>query len=256
MSHDAELGAVVVTGAASGIGAAVCRRLNAAGRHVVALDLDGDRLDSLADAVDVGPGHFSTTVCDVSHEASVTAMVEWLASEAMSVSGLVNAAGVVRVGTFLDFSADDWELTYRVNVIGTYLTIKHLVPMLTAHGAASVVNLSSMGGKLPGTWTMPYAASKAAVISLTRTAAVALAPSIRVNCVCPGIVDTPMWERMDVDLASMGSSSSMQRRAAEAPLGRPAQPEEVASVITFLLSDDAGFITGEDVNISGGLVMH
>jgi D-sorbitol dehydrogenase (acceptor) len=117
------------------------------------------------------------------------------------------------------------------------------------------VNFSSTGGKIPNPNTAPYAASKLAVISLTRSAAGELAPEIRVNAVVPGIVDTPMWAQLDREYAARGLPVTMRGRAAGTPLGRPAQPDDVAAAVLFLLSEQARFVTGEDLNVNGGQVM-
>jgi 3-oxoacyl-[acyl-carrier protein] reductase len=172
------------------------------------------------------------------------------------LSGLVNCAGVNPSGRFEELKVGDWEQAFAVNVVGAYLMMVGCAPLMRANGGGAVVNVSSAAGKVPSPFQASYGASKAALISLTRSAAVALAPQIRVNSVCPGIVDTPLWQRLDARMESLGASLRFATRAAQAPAGRPALADEVAMVIAFLLSNDAVFITGEDVNVSGGLVMY
>jgi D-sorbitol dehydrogenase (acceptor) len=244
--------AVVVTGAGSGIGAEVARQLLAAGARVVAVDRDPEALEAFAAT---GGDAVLTAAVDVTDEEQVRHAFAAAADAFGALHGLVNAAGIVVSGPFLEFSYEQWEQTFRVNTWGTYVTIKHAVPHLRAAGGGSIVNFSSTGGKIPNPNTAPYAASKLAVISLTRSAAGELAPEIRVNAVVPGIVDTPMWAQLDREYAARGLPVTMRGRAAGTPLGRPAQPDDVAAAVLFLLSEQARFVTGEDLNVNGGQVM-
>jgi NAD(P)-dependent dehydrogenase (short-subunit alcohol dehydrogenase family) len=250
------MGEYLVTGAASGIGLAVVHRLIATGHRVWALDHNADRLERVlatAELPDV-----ERLVCDVGDESSVAAALGQVAAKADHLDGLVNCAGIIPVAPFERHSVSDWERSYRVNVIGSYLVLRAALPLLRAGQGASVVNLASMAAKIPGPYTVAYNASKAAVVSLTRSAAVALAPGIRVNAVCPGVVGTPMYEAIDARLNELGAPEMLrfEARGASAPVGRPASAEEIATVIEFLLGPGAAFVTGEDVNVTGGFVMH
>jgi NAD(P)-dependent dehydrogenase (short-subunit alcohol dehydrogenase family) len=244
---------IVVTGAGSGIGREVSRQLLSKGAGVIALDLNADGLDTLAGQSD---GRLVATVCDITDEISVTEALDRGLGALGKIDGLVNAAGVVVSGPFLGFTREVWDLVARVNMWGSYLMIKLVAPHITAAGAGSIVNFSSSGGKLPNPFTAPYAASKAAIVSLTRSAALALAPTIRVNSVVPGIIDTPMWGQLDREFRENDIPVSFAARAATAPLGRPGQPADVAAAVLFLLGDDARYITGEDLNVTGGQVMY
>jgi D-sorbitol dehydrogenase (acceptor) len=133
--------------------------------------------------------------------------------------------------------------------------IQVVAPHILAAGSGSIVNFSSSGGKLANPFTAPYAASKAAIVSLTRSAALALSPTVRVNSVVPGIIDTPMWKQLDHEFAEKGIPVSFEARATTAPLGRAGKPDDVAAAVLFLLSDEARYVTGEDLNVSGGQVM-
>ncbi len=250
------MGSYLVTGAASGIGLATATVLARDGHRVFALDRDAARLQTAFDGLD-GPRP-EPFVIDVADPAAVTAALEAIAQRTGALDGLVNAAGVVRIVPFEDLTVDDWATTYRINVIGTYLMLQAALPLLRAAPSPSVVNLASMAGKIASSYTAAYNASKAGVISLTRSAALTLAPAIRVNSVCPGVVDTPMYEQIDRTLAALGAPDELRfhRRAPQAPLGRAATADEVASVIVFLLGRDSRFITGEDVNVTGGFVMY
>lgn len=250
------MGEYLVTGAASGIGLATVHRLAAAGHRVWALDHDADRLERVLGTA--GLPDVELLICDVGDESSVGTALQQVAAEAGHLDGLVNCAGIILVAPFEQHSVLDWERTYRVNVIGSYLMLCAALPLLRASRGASVVNLASMAAKIPGPYTVAYNASKAAVVSLTRSAATALAPGIRVNAVCPGVVASPMYEAVDAALQTLGAPEMLrfETRAASAPVGRPASAEEIATVIEFLLGPGAAFVTGEDVNVTGGFVMH
>lgn len=250
------MGEYLVTGAASGIGFATATRLAGPAHRVWALDRDADRLERVLDAAALP--NVERLVADVGDEASVELALRRVAAVADHLDGLVNCAGIIPVAPFDQHSVLDWERSYRVNVIGTYLVLRASLPLLRAGEAASVVNLASMAAKIPGPYTVAYNASKAAVVSLTRSSAAALAPRIRVNAVCPGVVASPMYEAVDARLHALGAPEMLrfEARAASAPAGRPASADEIATVIEFLLGPGAAFVTGEDVNVSGGFVMH
>ena len=245
----------LVTGAASGIGRATVSFLLNEGWCVWAADLReinvAENWPEFADK-----GRLYSGQVDVTNEDSVAALMELISnSNDGQLDGLVNSAGIVVVGKFEELSVADWDNCYRVNLLGSFLMIKHAIPMLRASGRGRVVNLSSMSGKTPNLYTAPYGAAKAGVISLTRSAAVALAPLISVNCVCPGIIDTAMWKQLNHDFKEVGAKIEFESRAADAPIGRPGSPDEVATAIGFLLSEASSFVTGEDLNVSGGMIM-
>jgi meso-butanediol dehydrogenase/(S,S)-butanediol dehydrogenase/diacetyl reductase len=251
-------GCFAITGAASGIGLRVASDMVARGHHVWCLDRDADRL---ADAVEGlrASGEADALALDVGDEVAVAAAFGTIGSACDGrLGGLVNSAGVLIVGRFETLEPAQWELAFRVNVLGSYLMLKHAIPLLRASPPGRVVNLASIAGKIPGAFTAPYNASKAAVISLTRSAAVALGPDILVNSVCPGPVDTPMYRQMDegLDKADAPEDLRFARRSTMSPLGRAATVEDISAAILFLLSDAASGITGEDLNVSAGFVMH
>lgn len=238
-----------VTGAASGIGAATARLLSARGMRVALLDV---RLDAARAAAEAIGGDAYAVELDVTDRRSVTGA--FAAMQQLSV--LVNGAGVVVVDAFEAFSDDDWRRPYEVNVLGTYRCMLAALPALRAGPApARVVNVASAAGKRAAPLLAPYAASKAAVISLTRSAAAAWAPGILVNCVCPGLVDTPMWEAIDARLDGIGAPPGARyaHRARNLPVGRAATPDEVAAAVAYLCGPDAGSITGSDLDVDGGL---
>jgi NAD(P)-dependent dehydrogenase (short-subunit alcohol dehydrogenase family) len=253
------MGSYLVTGAASGIGLATAGALARDGHRVFALDRDAARLGTAFEGLaglDGPPPE--PIVADVADPAAVAAALEGIARRTDALDGLVNSAGIVCVVPFEDLTADDLVTTYRVNVVGTFLVLQAALPLLRASASPSVVNLASQAGKIASKYLAAYCASKAAVISMTRSAALTLAPTIRVNSVCPGIVDTPMYEEIDRRVVELGAPEELRfhRRGPQAPLGRAATADEVASVILFLLGPGSQFMTGEDVNVTGGFIMY
>ncbi len=249
---------VAVTGAAAGIGAQVAIDLAAAGRTVWCLDRDAHGLaQTLTRVRQVGDAQMLPL--DVTDEAQVAAVFATIGERSGGrLDGLVNSAGVIVVGRFEALEVADWQRAFMVNVVGSYLTIKHAAPLLRAATPGRVVNMASVAGKLPAAYTAPYNASKAAVISLTRSAALALAPNVLVNSVCPGPVGTAMYREIDARLGELGAPAELHfaTRSTLGPLGRAATTAEISAAILFLLSEGAAFITGEDLNVSGGMVMH
>ncbi len=242
----------LVTGAAGGIGAAVARTLTDRGATVVMADLDRDRIE--AAAADIGDAAVGVA-CDITDPDQVDAAVACAVSEFGRLDGAVANAGIVKLDTAWDATPEGWQGELNVNVVGTFVTARRVGEHLRHHGGGALVNVASNCGKVGYANMAGYNASKAAVISLTRSLALEwAADGINVNAVCPGGVDTPMlagvadWlgPRIDVDpgelLASMGP----------AQLGRKILPSEVAAVVAFLLSDDARIIRGQSINVDGG----
>jgi len=238
----------VVTGAASGIGRACALRLQREGLRVLAVDKNEAGLAEL----DLPDG--ATQVADLASEAERDRVVE----AAVGARYLVNAAGVIRLRPILESGVVDMRAIYPVNVEAVWDLTSRLGRDMPAGGA--IVNLSSFSAKVSSTIECAvYASSKAAVLSITRSFAYAFAPrGVRVNAVVPGIIDTPMQAQVIVRVAEFRQTTpeEMSRaRNATIPLGRTGSPEEVAGVIWFLLSAEAGYLTGQALNIDGGQIM-
>lgn len=238
-------GKAVVTGAASGIGRATAERLRDEGVEVLAVDRDVAALHSVR-----GVQHL---LLDLASDSDRNALVD----AAEGVKYLVNAAGIIRLKNILDFTVSDIREIYAVNVDAVWDLTSRIGRTMPTGGA--IVNLSSVSAKLPTTpETAVYASSKAAVVSITRSFAYAYASAgVRVNAICPGITDTPMQDAVLTRLAELRGTTVEQvadGRLAGVPMGRGALPSESAALICFLLSDEAGYITGQAISQDGGLV--
>jgi NAD(P)-dependent dehydrogenase (short-subunit alcohol dehydrogenase family) len=238
----------VVTGAASGIGQAVAERLLREGVDVLAVDIDDARLEPVRAA------GAETLVADLGGEEGCARVVE----AGAGADYLVNAAGIIVLEPILAVTREQWRDVFRVNAESIFFLCQQLGPTMRPGGA--IVNLSSISAKLAATQeTAVYAASKTAILSITRSFAYALAPrNVRVNAICPGIVDTPMQDRVLEEVARLRGVTVDElsaARTANVPLARGSSPDECAGAIWFLLSDAAGYMTGQAVNYDGGMVM-
>ena len=237
----------MVTGAASGIGAGAARRLLQGGAEVITVDIHEQGLESLADqgatplVADLTDRHDRQRVIDAGGG------VDWL----------VQAAGIIRLKHIEQITPEDWRDVFAVNAEAVFFCCQGIGPTMAPGGA--IVNISSSSGKLANTTEAGvYAASKAAVLSITRSFAYALSSvPVRVNAICPGIIDTPMQDDVLRSVATLRGITAQQlseQRTDAVPLGRGATPDELAELIWFLCSDGAGYMTGQAVNFDGGLV--
>jgi meso-butanediol dehydrogenase/(S,S)-butanediol dehydrogenase/diacetyl reductase len=253
---------VLITGAARGIGAAAARRLAADGARVVVADLDGPGVQKLAAELDGVP-----IQADVTRAEDVARMIDEPYRRWGRLDVLFNNAGVIRVQPLLDVTEAEWDRVLDVNLKAVFFVLqaaarrmKAQPPMAGSELRGKLIQTASIAGYRGGNHlTTPYSASKAGVISLTRSAAQALAPDrITSNCVCPGAVDTAMWEQLDRELATLhglAPREAWKRRIAGIPLGRPEKAEDVAGVVAFLAGPDSDYMTGQAINVDGGIVM-
>ena len=237
----------IVTGAASGIGRAVADRMLREGVSVLAVDINADGLKHRA------ADGCQTLVADLGDPAARNR----LADQAEGYDYLVNAAGIILLKSIFDVTVDEWRRIQTINTESIFFLCQKIGPRLRPGGA--IVNLSSSSAKLATTVeAAAYAASKTTITSITRSFAYALATRpVRVNAICPGIVDTPMQDAVLEKVASVrGTTAEELSRARNktVPLGRAASPDECAGVIWFLLSDESAYMTGQAVNFTGGLV--
>jgi meso-butanediol dehydrogenase / (S,S)-butanediol dehydrogenase / diacetyl reductase len=241
----------LVTGGASGMGAATVRLFAAAGANVIIVDRNAQSAEALADALGAQalaiPG-------DVSDAAFCRGAVEQGVARFGALHACVNAAGIIVRATGLDTQDDDWRKTIGVNADGVFYMTRAAAAAMRAHNInnGAIVNFGSIWGELGGAGALAYTASKGAVHQITRSFALELARAgVRVNCVCPGEVDTPML-RMGGRDTRMSDAEAQAMADRVVPMGRLAQPEEIARVVLFLCSDAASYVTGAMYYVDGG----
>jgi NAD(P)-dependent dehydrogenase (short-subunit alcohol dehydrogenase family) len=234
-----------VTGGASGIGRATAIRMAAEGARVTVAEIDGDgaqkvasEIDGRAARVDVGDA-----------EAVVTAVRE--AAEAFGgLSIMFNNAGGGLLGPFHEYTTEQWDAIVRVNLTGVFNGIRAAAPIIVESGGGSIVNTASISGVRPAAGEAPYAASKAGIVALTAVAALEYAPTVRVNAVSPGTIVTSMTAPM------FQIPGEEQRNIDRTPLKRLGDPDDIAKVVVFLCSDQASYVTGQNLVVDGGMTLH
>lgn len=235
----------LVTGGASGIGAATCRRFSEEGARVVVLDIDGTGARAVADPLGIG-----VVEADVADGSAMAAAVDAAAEALGGLTCLVNNAGTGSVMALADYPDAEWDRLLDVNLRGTFHGLRAALPLLqAADGRGCVVNVASVSGLRPTRGEAPYSAAKAAVVSLTRSAALEYAPEVRVNAVAPGFIATPLTA------FAVADPTHADPIVAGTPLGRIGTADEVADVIVFLCSPLARYVTGETVVVDGGSVL-
>jgi 3-oxoacyl-[acyl-carrier protein] reductase len=236
---------IVVTGAARGIGAAIARRYASEGAQLALVDVRADDLAGAAAALGA-----KAVAGDLGTAAGAAAAFDEAIGTLGGIDVLVNNAGILRFAPLLDITADEWDEMFAVNTRSMLLGIQAAARSMIAEGAPGrIINMASMGGKLGAPNQAHYAASKAAVISLTQVAAKELGPhGINVNSICPGYVLTEMG-------AATRTEEMVAGWSAMSPLGRCADPDDVAGVALFLASPESAYMTGQAINVTGGMMM-
>ena len=255
------LGGVVVTGSARGIGLAIARSAAKTGYGVVIADLDEARGSEAANAIKAAGGRATFHTVDVSDRGSVASAVKSCEAEFGFIHAMVNNAGFNRPMHFLETTEENWELIMKVNGLGVMIGMQEAAKAMIASGhKGKIVNTASMAGRTGFGDFAPYCASKAAVISLTQAGARALAEhGINVNAFGPGVVETELWEQLDKDLMEMGVASApgeaMTNFAEGITLGRTSTPDDIVGTVDFLISPASDYMTGQCLMIDGGMII-
>jgi NAD(P)-dependent dehydrogenase (short-subunit alcohol dehydrogenase family) len=247
----------LITGSAAGIGLATAHLFAAEGAHVYITDVDGEGAEKAAqELVAKGLGATAMTV-DVSRGQDVTALLRVIEQKHKRLDIVVNNAGISPMATIAETSPEEFRNVFRVNVDGVFHGCKSVAPHMTARGSGKIINISSWFGKIGQHSFGAYCASKFAVIGLTQSMAKEMAEhGVNVNAVCPGtIVDTGMREEADREAIRLGRRTAKEREA-NIPLGRVGVPEDISRVVAFLASEESDYMTGQAINVTGGLLMH
>jgi NAD(P)-dependent dehydrogenase (short-subunit alcohol dehydrogenase family) len=250
----------VVTGAGGAIGRAIVLRLAVEGADVVAAARDMKAAAETAAAARALGARCECLRVDITAQTDLDAVVPFARETFSRIPDvLVCCAGAQTFGDIFDLSMEEWDAVFDVNARGTFMTMRTLAREMRNVGGGAIVTVASLQGRLGNPWFAHYAASKAAMLSLTRSFALALAPQrVRVNAVAPGIIDAGLGEKADHELARLRGlphGEPTRQRVAQVPLGRAGTPQDCAAAVAFLASDDAAYITGECIHVCGGDLM-
>jgi 2-dehydro-3-deoxy-L-rhamnonate dehydrogenase (NAD+) len=237
---------VIVTGAASGIGAAISHRLASDGWRVAAADIDESGVASLASGYRGTTGNIRAYRVDVAVEASIREVVDHIEADFGRIDALVNSAGVAGISApSWQLPPGEWERVIGVNLNGTYFACRTVISKLVDAGWGRIVNIASIAGKEGNPNAAPYSASKAGVIGLTKALAKEVATrGVLVNCITPAVIDTPILRQL--------TPEHIEYMTSRIPMGRVGRPPEVAALVAWLVSDECTFSTGAVFDISGG----
>ena len=252
----------IVTGGGQGIGQQIALRLAESGAIVVIADINEEGSHQTREMITQGNGPEPRVVpTDICHETQVVKMIEATLDIDQRINILVNNSGIMGPVKFIeDIDAAEWDDTMAVNLRGMFLCCKHTIPTMKNQGHGCIVNISSVTGKRPLTERTPYAASKMAVIGLSRTLAAEVGKwNIRVNSICPGAVTGPRFDKVIEGIMKFSGKSreqAMSERAFASALNRFVDPKYVAAMVAFLCTDDAAVVTGQDINVCAGSIMY
>jgi NAD(P)-dependent dehydrogenase (short-subunit alcohol dehydrogenase family) len=250
----------VITGGGSGIGAAICRAFAEEGAAVAITDIRLQVAQEIAAEIARCNGRVGTWAFDVSCRSAVEQAADQIEKQLGPIDIWVNNAGISYIVPFLDCSEELWDQTLRINLKGAFIGCQTAIRRMLPRRQGVVLNMSSQSGKVGTSQYTAYCASKFGIIGLTQSLAVEFAgDGIRVNALCPGIVMTPLWDQMLGDYARKRNLKPEEVRPyleKRIPMGRLCTPEDVARTAVFLASDESDYLTGQALNVSGGMVMH
>ena len=238
----------LVTGGAQGIGRTISEELARAGAHVVLGDVNLEGAQATAEAINNSGGSASAVKIDVSNATEVREVFDFIIKDKKPVDILVNNAGITRDGLMVRMKESDWDLVLDINLKGSFLCSQQAAKQMMKQKSGAIVNIASIVGVMGNFGQANYSASKAGVIGLTKTLAREVASrGIRVNAIAPGFIDTEMTRVLDEEVR--------QKLIEQIPLARLGLPEDVARCVNFLVSDKSSYITGQVINLNGGMLM-
>jgi NAD(P)-dependent dehydrogenase (short-subunit alcohol dehydrogenase family) len=242
----------IVTGASGGIGSAVVKKFYGNGYAVEMLDINEDALKTVIEKENLDPAHVRCHTLDVSVEQQVKDTIEGILDARGRIDALVNTAAIIgKYNPTIDYTFENFKRIYEINVFGTFLMMEHVLPIMKKQGKGSIVNFGSVSGMTGYTYEIGYGSSKWAIIGMTKNVANEYGQfGIRANSVSPGWVNTNMFRKSVEDYKNFSDS-----QVTLGPLGRPAEPEEIANVVYFLSSDEASYVNGSNVLADGGMML-
>lgn len=246
----------VVTAGGSGIGQGIAIKLSQEGADVVIVDLNLKYANIVAGEIKKEGVRSLSLKADVSNADEVEEMINFTIKKFGRIDILVNNAGINKPAPVWDVTEEVWDLTMKVNLKSVFLCSKEVIPFMMKERRGKIINISSISGKKGGTWLSPYCASKFGIIGFTQSIARELAPfNINVNAVCPGIVFTPLWNKLAKVFSkklNLPPDKVKEYYVERIPFKRPASIDDIANVVTFLCSDEASYMTGQAINVTGG----
>ena len=249
----------LITGAASGMGRAMAMGFANEGSHVVIADLNLEGANAVVDEIKQAGGSASAAALNVADPEQSKALVQAIVAEHGTVDILVNNAGIGLIKSIEDTSPQEWDRIFNVNVKGLFFLTQAVCEPMRQQGSGKIINMASIAGRRGEALVAAYCASKATVISITQSVALAMAPhGVNVNALAPGIVDTPYWKEVDKqfgDITGKAEGETFKDAAAGIPLGRTSVPEDIVPMALFLAGPGSNYITGQTYNVEGGIVM-
>jgi NAD(P)-dependent dehydrogenase (short-subunit alcohol dehydrogenase family) len=248
----------LVTGGASGIGRESAMRLASEGAFVLVTDVDDALGAATVSAIEEANGRAAYLHQDVAIESEWQAVIDQIKNDQGGLHILVNNAGIAIGGSLLEMSLEDWRRQQAINLDGVFLGMKHSIPLMRDSGGGSIVNISSVAGLKGSANLAGYCATKGGVRLLTKGAALECAQKgwqVRVNSVHPGVIDTPIWDKVNPEFLAGANAVDLDAMAsAGVPMGFPGKPQDIANGVLFLASDDSSYMTGSELVIDGGIM--
>ncbi|WP_019554031.1 SDR family NAD(P)-dependent oxidoreductase [Propionispira raffinosivorans] len=250
----------VITGAGSGLGAAAAKEFSREGAKIVVWDLNGKAAQKIADEIIATGGEAIACQVDVQSKDSVDAATKTVVETYEKIDIWMNCAGVSKILPFLECTEEVWDLTMNVNLKGMFFCCQNAVQNMLKNGKGVIINMSSQSGKKAGAQYQAYCASKFGVIGLTQSIALEFAQKgIRANCICPGVVQTPMWDKQVIDYArkrNLKPEEVMPYFCKTIPMGRTCSYKNFTDMAIFIASDRSAYMTGQALNLTGGSLLY